>query len=179
MEHLIDCPVLGFQLDLMPKLYASNESEETALLYLESGSRSATTVSSTECLAWRGCGISWSFFAKCTNSLWIVLFLLFDVIYECFNDSLWGSFEVHLWLYLCYLSLSVPANIYKVSEDITINEGNNVTLTCLASGRPEPMITWRLLNPSGKTSVGREKERKNFNFLFLSFYMKHPIVLFN
>ncbi|KAL2095843.1 hypothetical protein ACEWY4_007991 [Coilia grayii] len=50
-----------------------------------------------------------------------------------------------------FLIVQVPANIYKVSEDITINEGSNVTLTCLASGRPDPMITWRLLNPSGKT----------------------------
>lgn len=45
----------------------------------------------------------------------------------------------------------VPANIEKVSEDITVNEGSNVTLSCLASGRPEPSITWRLLNPSGKS----------------------------
>lgn len=56
---------------------------------------------------------------------------------------------------LCHLNLeslvsTVPANIYKVSEDITVNEGSNVTLSCLASGRPDPMITWRLLNPSGE-----------------------------
>uniref|UniRef100_A0A673A2Y0 Limbic system associated membrane protein n=1 Tax=Sphaeramia orbicularis TaxID=375764 RepID=A0A673A2Y0_9TELE len=49
-----------------------------------------------------------------------------------------------------YLIVQVPANIYKVSEDIIVNEGSNVTLTCLASGRPDPAITWRLLNPSGK-----------------------------
>ncbi|TNN47288.1 Neuronal growth regulator 1 [Liparis tanakae] len=42
----------------------------------------------------------------------------------------------------------VPANIYKVSEDITVNEGSNMTLSCLASGRPDPAINWRLLNPS-------------------------------
>ncbi|KAG1927812.1 neuronal growth regulator [Pimephales promelas] len=44
----------------------------------------------------------------------------------------------------------VPAIIYKVSEDITVNEGSNVTLTCLANGRPDPSITWRLLNPSAE-----------------------------
>ncbi|XP_042564658.1 limbic system-associated membrane protein isoform X2 [Clupea harengus] len=55
-----------------------------------------------------------------------------------------------------FLIVQVPANIYKVSEDITINEGNNVTLTCLASGRPEPMITWRLLNPSAEPLDGEE-----------------------
>ncbi|KAI3354569.1 hypothetical protein L3Q82_019073 [Scortum barcoo] len=47
-----------------------------------------------------------------------------------------------------YLIVQVPPNIYKVSEDITVNEGSNVTLSCLASGRPDPAITWRLLNPS-------------------------------
>lgn len=45
---------------------------------------------------------------------------------------------------------AVPASIYKVSEDIIVNEGSNVTLTCFANGRPEPAISWRLLNPSGK-----------------------------
>ncbi|KAK1786197.1 hypothetical protein P4O66_017911, partial [Electrophorus voltai] len=43
---------------------------------------------------------------------------------------------------------TVPAFIYRVSEDITVNEGSNVTLSCLANGRPDPSITWRLLNPS-------------------------------
>ncbi|ROL54681.1 Limbic system-associated membrane protein [Anabarilius grahami] len=49
-----------------------------------------------------------------------------------------------------YLIVQVPAIIYKVSEDITVNEGSNVTLTCLANGRPDPSITWRLLNPSAE-----------------------------
>lgn len=50
----------------------------------------------------------------------------------------------------------VPASIYKVSEDITVNEGSNVTLSCLASGRPDPAITWRLLNPSGNNHCSLE-----------------------
>ncbi|KAK3531349.1 hypothetical protein QTP70_018145, partial [Hemibagrus guttatus] len=47
-----------------------------------------------------------------------------------------------------YLIVQVPAYIYRVSEDVTVNEGSNVTLSCLANGRPDPSITWRLLNPS-------------------------------
>ena len=48
---------------------------------------------------------------------------------------------------------TVPANIYKISEDLTVNEGSNVTLNCLATGRPDPAITWRLLNPSGTIMI--------------------------
>ncbi|XP_014017733.1 limbic system-associated membrane protein isoform X5 [Salmo salar] len=55
-----------------------------------------------------------------------------------------------------HLIVQVPANIYKVSEDITVNEGSNVTLSCLANGRPDPSITWRLLNPSADSLEGEE-----------------------
>uniref|UniRef100_A0A3Q3WDI9 Ig-like domain-containing protein n=1 Tax=Mola mola TaxID=94237 RepID=A0A3Q3WDI9_MOLML len=55
-----------------------------------------------------------------------------------------------------YLIVQVPANIYKISEDLTVNEGGNVTLSCLATGRPDPAITWRLLNPSAEPLDGEE-----------------------
>uniref|UniRef100_A0A1A7WA28 Limbic system-associated membrane protein n=1 Tax=Iconisemion striatum TaxID=60296 RepID=A0A1A7WA28_9TELE len=55
-----------------------------------------------------------------------------------------------------YLIVQVPANIYTVSEDVIVNEGSNVTLSCLASGRPDPIITWRLLNPSAEPLDGDE-----------------------
>uniref|UniRef100_A0A452QWA8 Neuronal growth regulator 1 n=1 Tax=Ursus americanus TaxID=9643 RepID=A0A452QWA8_URSAM len=40
--------------------------------------------------------------------------------------------------------------IYDISSDMTINEGTNVTLTCLATGKPEPSISWRHISPSAK-----------------------------
>ncbi|CAL9684199.1 unnamed protein product [Knipowitschia caucasica] len=55
-----------------------------------------------------------------------------------------------------HLIVQVPASIYKVSEDVIVNEGSNVTLSCLASGRPDPIITWRLLNPSAEPLDGEE-----------------------
>ncbi|KAM6959108.1 limbic system-associated membrane protein [Aplochiton taeniatus] len=55
-----------------------------------------------------------------------------------------------------YLIVQVPAKIYRVSEDLTVNEGSNVTLSCLADGRPDPAITWRLLNPSADPLDGYE-----------------------
>ncbi|KAG5214878.1 hypothetical protein JEQ12_000454 [Ovis aries] len=43
-----------------------------------------------------------------------------------------------------------PPKIYDISSDMTINEGTNVTLTCLATGKPEPSISWRHISPSAK-----------------------------
>ncbi|XP_036380454.1 opioid-binding protein/cell adhesion molecule isoform X2 [Megalops cyprinoides] len=42
-----------------------------------------------------------------------------------------------------HLIVQVPAKITNISTDITVNEGSNVTLMCLAIGRPEPTIMWR------------------------------------
>nr|XP_014353754.1 PREDICTED: limbic system-associated membrane protein-like [Latimeria chalumnae] len=49
-----------------------------------------------------------------------------------------------------HLIVQVPPKIYNISADITVNEGSNVSLLCLASGRPEPVITWRFITPLGK-----------------------------
>ena len=81
-----------------------------------------------------------------------------DCLWPCFccyidkNDPIsYGSSSLSLPFILPFsVSPPVPASIYKVSEDITVNEGSNVTLSCLADGRPDPVINWRLLNPSGR-----------------------------
>uniref|UniRef100_A0A8C9QNN9 Ig-like domain-containing protein n=1 Tax=Spermophilus dauricus TaxID=99837 RepID=A0A8C9QNN9_SPEDA len=49
-----------------------------------------------------------------------------------------------------YLIVQVPPKISNISSDVTVNEGSNVTLVCMANGRPEPVITWRHLTPTGK-----------------------------
>eukprot|EP00072_Mus_musculus_P033975 XP_006501639.1 PREDICTED: neuronal growth regulator 1 isoform X1 [Mus musculus] len=49
-----------------------------------------------------------------------------------------------------HLTVQVPPKIYDISNDMTINEGTNVTLTCLATGKPEPVISWRHISPSAK-----------------------------
>lgn len=40
---------------------------------------------------------------------------------------------------------SVPPDIldYPTSQDVIVEEGQNVTLTCAATGSPEPIINWR------------------------------------
>ncbi|XP_075762450.1 limbic system-associated membrane protein isoform X2 [Pelodiscus sinensis] len=51
-----------------------------------------------------------------------------------------------------YLIVQVPPKIYNISSDVTVNEGSNVTLVCMANGRPEPVITWRHLTPTAPNS---------------------------
>ncbi|XP_076870870.1 neuronal growth regulator 1 isoform X2 [Brachyhypopomus gauderio] len=51
---------------------------------------------------------------------------------------------------LIQLTVKVPPKIYDISSDITVNEGGDVSLFCVASGKPEPKITWRHISPSAR-----------------------------
>ncbi|KAI4561710.1 hypothetical protein MJG53_016764, partial [Ovis ammon polii x Ovis aries] len=48
-----------------------------------------------------------------------------------------------------HLIVQVSPKIVEISSDISINEGNNISLTCIATGRPEPTVTWRHISPKG------------------------------
>uniref|UniRef100_A0A452SHH1 Ig-like domain-containing protein n=1 Tax=Ursus americanus TaxID=9643 RepID=A0A452SHH1_URSAM len=54
-----------------------------------------------------------------------------------------------------HLIVQVSPKIVEISSDISINEGNNISLTCIATGRPEPTVTWRHISPKGKRGNGR------------------------
>ncbi|CAH2311027.1 neuronal growth regulator 1 isoform X1 [Pelobates cultripes] len=49
-----------------------------------------------------------------------------------------------------HLTVHVSPKIYDISSDMTVNEGTNVSLLCLATGKPEPSISWRHISPSAK-----------------------------
>ncbi|KAL3971430.1 max-associated protein [Sarotherodon galilaeus] len=46
-----------------------------------------------------------------------------------------------------HLIVQVPARITNISKDITVNEGSNVNLMCLAVGRPDANIIWKHHSP--------------------------------
>ncbi|NWI18069.1 NEGR1 regulator, partial [Crypturellus soui] len=49
-----------------------------------------------------------------------------------------------------HLIVQVSPKIFRISNDLVVNEGSNVTLVCLAAGKPEPSISWRHISPSGE-----------------------------
>ncbi|NWS99553.1 NEGR1 regulator, partial [Mionectes macconnelli] len=49
-----------------------------------------------------------------------------------------------------HLTVQVSPEITRTSPDIVVQEGSNVTLMCLATGKPEPSISWRHISPSGE-----------------------------
>ena len=67
----------------------------------------------------------------------------------------------YLWslLVIAWLLL-VPTNITRISSDTTVLEGDNLQLTCKASGLPQPIITWTREKPGnqGNTGVVQEGE---------------------
>lgn len=52
-------------------------------------------------------------------------------------------FRGHILIAWSFLFFSVPARIVNISKNVSVNEGENVNLYCLAVGRPEPTVTWK------------------------------------
>uniref|UniRef100_A0A8C1VM31 Opioid binding protein/cell adhesion molecule-like n=2 Tax=Cyprinus carpio TaxID=7962 RepID=A0A8C1VM31_CYPCA len=52
-----------------------------------------------------------------------------------------------------HLIVQVPARIVNISTDVSVNEGSNVSLMCLAIGRPEPSIFWKFRSSKGNRII--------------------------
>ncbi|NWQ58953.1 CEPU1 protein, partial [Neopipo cinnamomea] len=56
-----------------------------------------------------------------------------------------------------HLIVQVSPKITEISSDISINEGGNVSLTCIATGRPDPTITWRHISPKAVGFISEDE----------------------
>ena len=73
------------------------------------------------------------------------------------------------WLHIPFAFVfAVPPKISNISSDVTVNEGSNVTLVCMANGRPEPVITWRHLTPTGKQPSSLQDTTHYLTYLWAS-----------
>ncbi|XP_055497864.1 neuronal growth regulator 1 [Leucoraja erinacea] len=52
-----------------------------------------------------------------------------------------------------HLIVQVPPKIFDISASSVVNEFSNVTLFCMANGKPEPTITWKHISPSAKDFI--------------------------
>ncbi|KAM9297005.1 protein CEPU-1-like [Gastrophryne carolinensis] len=56
-----------------------------------------------------------------------------------------------------HLIVQVPPRIVEISSNIAVNEGNNVSLSCIATGRPEPVVNWRYLSPKAHGFISEDE----------------------
>ena len=66
-----------------------------------------------------------------------------------------------IWVqYLILYFSSVPSNIESI-RDQNVTEGDNLSLTCTASGMPQPKVSW--IKPGGQRQYGHMLEFTNIN----------------
>ena len=58
----------------------------------------------------------------------------------------WRYYRAFIFSFSSFIAL---ANFTNVSSDATSREGQDLHLFCIASGRPDPNITWVRISPSG------------------------------
>ena len=60
-----------------------------------------------------------------------------------------------------HFSFTVPSSITQITHDQNVTEGDNLTLTCNASGMPQPNVSW--IKPGGQRQYGHMLEFTNIN----------------
>ena len=60
----------------------------------------------------------------------------------------------------CNFLLLVSASITEINGEQTVREGGNLQLTCEASGKPEPNITWTKEKTGNQGNTGVQREGK-------------------
>ncbi|XP_058268508.1 neurotrimin isoform X3 [Hemibagrus wyckioides] len=57
-----------------------------------------------------------------------------------------------------HIIVQVPPKIVNYSNTMVVNEGSSITLMCLANGKPEPAISWKMLSQEGNDYIDSEDE---------------------
>ncbi|XP_066025226.1 hemicentin-2-like isoform X2 [Pocillopora verrucosa] len=78
-------------------------------------------------------------------------------IYKCVaNNSLGSEYSMNV-----PFTVNVPSSITQITQDQKVTEGDNLTLTCNASGMPQPKVSW--IKPGGQRQYGHMLEFTNIN----------------
>ncbi|XP_022800751.1 fibroblast growth factor receptor homolog 1-like [Stylophora pistillata] len=86
-----------------------------------------------------------------------------DIVNGEFSCMLLDS-NADTWKRAIQVQVQAPINVTDIIGKQTVLEGNNLQLTCIALGRPEPNITWtkeKLGNNKGNTGVVQEGKLLN------------------
>ena len=78
---------------------------------------------------------------------------------ECLHEYLYTD-ERFWYRYLNLCLSAVPSNIESI-KDQNVTEGDNLTLTCTASGMPQPKVSW--IKPHGQRRNGHVLEVTRIN----------------
>lgn len=79
------------------------------------------------------------------------------------NEEVTKTFIYWLKVFLQYLILclfTVPSEI-EAMQDQNVTEDDNLTLTCTASGIPQPKVSW--IRPNGQSVAGHVLQFVNIN----------------
>ncbi|CAH3163244.1 unnamed protein product [Pocillopora meandrina] len=78
-------------------------------------------------------------------------------VYKCVaNNSLGSEYSINV-----PVTVNVPSSIIQITQDQNVTEGDNLTLTCNASGMPQPNVSW--IKPGGQRQYGHMLEFTNIN----------------
>lgn len=89
------------------------------------------------------------------------------------HERIWKIMKDYSFDFACSFLFAVPPSIItkETSTDMVVREGSNVTLTCKASGYPEPYVMWRREDGKNINYNGESGEFWLLIFFFFSLFI--------
>lgn len=94
------------------------------------------------------------------------------------HERIWKIMKDYSFDFACSFLFAVPPSIItkETSTDMVVREGSNVTLTCKASGYPEPYVMWRREDGKNINYNGESGESWLLIFFFPSLFYETIIL---